>query len=74
VGEVEVLELVHEHVGEAPVEPREAERAQDEVARVERALLGEQAVVVGVQPGELALALAALALDPLPPTPRGRRR
>ena len=37
-------------------------RAQHEVAGVERALLGEQPVVVGVELGELALALAALAL------------
>ena len=35
------------------------DRAQHEVAGVERALLGEQRVVVGVQLGELALALAA---------------
>ena len=63
--EVRVLVLVDEHVAEAPRHPlahvralvQQAERPQDQVAEVERPALREQPVVIGVQAGELALAL-----------------
>ena len=66
-GEVRVLVLVHEHVPEAArhalahVRPlvEQLEGAQDQVPEVERPALGEQAVVVGVEPRELALARGA---------------
>ena len=64
LGEVRVLVLVHQHVPEAPPCPlahvrllvEEAEGAQDQVAEVQGAPLGEQAVVVRVQVRELELA------------------
>ena len=70
-GRGRVLELVDEHVAEALGAARADLRAvaqdpaglSDEVADVERALLGEQPVVVRIERGELALARA-----------RGRRR
>ena len=70
VREVEVLVLVDEDVLEARAAAgarggvvQQVDRAQDEVADVERALLGEQAVVVGEELRELALALGGLALE-----------
>ena len=67
LGEVGVVVLVHEHVLEAARDAlahvralvEQLERAQDEVAEVERAALGQQAVVVGVEAGELELARRA---------------
>ncbi len=64
LGEARVLELVDQHVVEAGGEPRadvrlgpqQPERLHDEVPEVERARLGEHAVVGGVDRGELALA------------------
>ena len=71
LGEVEVLEVVDEHVAPARRDARARRAARSrssasarrhEVAGVERALLGEQPVVGGVEAGELALALGARAL------------
>ena len=70
LGEARVLELVDQHVAEARGEPRahvrlgaqQPERVQHEVAEVERARLGEHAVVGGVDRGELALARGARAI------------
>jgi hypothetical protein len=64
LGEVGVLELVHQHVLEAGGDPRadvrlgaqEPERVQHEVAGVEGPRLGQHAVVSGIERGELLLA------------------
>ncbi len=84
LGEREVLELVDEHVGVAgasafaDVRPlvEQRLRAQDEVAGIEQALLGQQAVVGVVERRELALALRVDVLAPaaMPPTPRSAPR
>ena len=65
---LEVLHVVDEQMAVAGGDPRPDVRlvaqqrvgVQDEVAEVERALLGEQPVVGGVDGGELALALGAV--------------
>jgi hypothetical protein len=70
LGEVRVLVLVHEHVLEAPRRAlahvralvQQLEGAHDQVPEVERAALLQQAVVVGVEAGELALAVGVGAL------------
>ena len=70
LGEVRVLVLVHEHVAEALRDaPPDAgplleqpEGAQDQLAEVERAGLGQEPVVVGVEARELELALNALVV------------
>ena len=67
--EAEVGELVDEHVAVALGDPRadvralaqHRDRAQHELARVQRALFGEQPVVVEIQAGELDLARGAVA-------------
>ncbi len=66
LGEREVLELVHEHMGVAGTGPFAHVRtlveqrlgAKDEVAGVEQPLLGQQTVVGVVERRELALALS----------------
>ena len=70
MGEVEVLVLVDQHVRPARAAAacsggvgEQVDRAQDEVADVERALLGQQPVVVGEQLSELLLALGGLAVE-----------
>ena len=68
LGEARVLQLVDEHVAVASrqplpyarARPQQAERVQHQVADVERPGVGEQALVGGVQVGELALAGALL--------------
>ncbi len=65
LGEVRVLVLVDEHVPVAARDPlthvralvQQPERLQDQVAEVERAAVGQEAVVVGVEAGELELAV-----------------
>ena len=69
LGEVHVLEVVHEHVREALRRTQahvgalvqESEGPQHEVARVEPAALAHEPVVVGVEAGELGLARRARA-------------
>ena len=68
LGEVRVLVLVHEDMAEAPRDAlpecrsilKQPEGAQDQLAEVERAGLGEEPVVIGVEASELELALNAL--------------
>ena len=85
LGEARVLQVVDEHVAVAPGEPRahvrllaqQPERAQHEVAEVERPRLGEQPVVGAEELGELALARDAarvvVAVERRPPTRRSPR-
>ena len=68
VGALEVLHVVDEHVTPARRDaradmralPEQAQRAQHEIAEVERALLAQHRVVGLVDGRELALALGAL--------------